>query len=152
MNTYDLIIVGSGSGLMVLETALSTGLRCAMIEQSKFGGTCLTKGCIPSKMLVHPADLIRETQEAGRIGLPYAQPEPDWAKVAGRMWHQIRYSEKIERNLSQAQGLDVYKGTGEFTGPHTMIVRYTDGTQSEELTAERIVIAVGARSFVPSIQ
>lgn len=152
MKSYDLVIVGSGSGLVVLETALAQGLRCAMIERSKFGGTCLTKGCIPSKMLVHPADLIRETQEAWRIGLPYTQPEPDWGRISDRMWRRIDYNERIEQNLDQTPGLDLYKGTGEFTGPRTMVVRYADGTQPEELTAERFVVAVGARSFVPPIQ
>ena len=69
MKHYDLIIIGSGSGLMVLEAALAKGLSCAIVERSKFGGTCLTKGCIPSKMLVYPADLIRDAEQASRIGV-----------------------------------------------------------------------------------
>ncbi|NLP00136.1 MAG: dihydrolipoamide dehydrogenase, partial [Clostridiaceae bacterium] len=64
MKTFDIIVIGSGAGLMVIEAALSAGMSCAIIEKSKFGGTCLTKGCIPSKMLVYPADLVRESEKA----------------------------------------------------------------------------------------
>lgn len=60
MKTCGGAVVGSGSGPMVAEAALSAGLSCAVAEKAKFGGTCLTGGCIPSKALVYPADLIRE--------------------------------------------------------------------------------------------
>ncbi len=92
MKKYDLVVVGSGAGLMVLQAALQQGLKCAIVENSKFGGTCLTKGCIPSKMLVYPADLIREAQDAGRVGLRFQSPEADWAAVSERMWAQIGHS------------------------------------------------------------
>lgn len=52
MKKYDLVVIGSGAGLMVAEVAMQIGVKCALIEKDKFGGTCLTKGCIPSKMLV----------------------------------------------------------------------------------------------------
>lgn len=152
MKKYDLAIVGSGSGLMVLEAALSMGLECAMVEKSKFGGTCLTKGCIPSKMLVYPADLIREAQDAGRVGLAFAKPEVDWGVVAGRMWNQINHSDAIARNLREVPGLDVYEGAGEFTGPRAMRVTYPDGRPPEEFEADKFVLAPGARTLVPPIE
>lgn len=74
MKKYDVIILGSGSGLVVLEEAVASGKKCAIVEKSKFGGTCLTRGCIPSKMLVYPADLIREAETASRIGLEFSPP------------------------------------------------------------------------------
>jgi len=152
MERYDLAIVGSGAGLMVLEAALSRGLRCAIVEKSKFGGTCLTKGCIPSKMLAYPADLIREAGHARRIGLDFSPPEVDWAKISARMWEQIGHSKSIENTLLGTENLTVYKGTGEFTGPNSMKVSYTGGEPSSEFEAERFVVAVGARSFVPEIE
>ncbi|MEM5781275.1 MAG: FAD-dependent oxidoreductase, partial [Lawsonibacter sp.] len=91
MEHFDLVIVGSGAGLMVMEAALEKGLRCALIEKAKVGGTCLTKGCIPSKMLVYPADMIREAEEAGRIGLELDPPRFNWDVIAGRMWEQINF-------------------------------------------------------------
>jgi len=59
MEKYDLLVIGAGAGLLVIEAALGQGLKCALVEKAKIGGTCLTKGCIPSKMLVYPADMIR---------------------------------------------------------------------------------------------
>jgi len=152
MKKYDLVVVGSGAGLMIVEAALSAGLRCAIVEKSKFGGTCLNKGCIPSKMLVYPADLIREAEESARIGVRFQPPEVDWERVSKRLWNQIGNNEGIRRSLKRAEGLDVFEGAGEFTAPGRMVVRYADGTKSEEFTADRFVIAAGARSFVPPIE
>jgi len=152
MKKYNLVVVGSGAGLMVLEAALQRGLKCAIVEKAKFGGTCLTKGCIPSKMLVYPADLIREAQEASRIGLTFQPPQADWATVARRMWGQIGHSEGIRKSLKGAPGLDVYEGTAEFTGPKRMHVVYPDGAASEEFTSDGFILAAGARSFVPPVE
>lgn len=152
MKKYDLAVVGSGAGLMVLEAALQQGLKCAIVENSKFGGTCLTKGCIPSKMLVYPADLIREAEAAGRVGLKFQPPQADWAAVSERMWGQIRHSEGIRRSLKRTAGLDVYEGTAEFTGERRMRVLYDGGAASEEFTAGAFLLAAGARSFVPRIE
>jgi mycothione reductase len=149
---YDLIIIGSGSGLMVLEAALAKGLSCAIVERSKFGGTCLTKGCIPSKMLVYPADLIRDAEQASRIGVQLGTPSVDWERVSTRMWKQINYSKRIAENLHEMPGVDVYEATGEFTGPNTLSVKYLEGSETEEISGDRFVIAAGARSFVPNIE
>ncbi len=151
MKQYDLVVVGSGAGLMVLEAALTQGLKCAIVEKSKFGGTCLTKGCIPSKMLVYPADLIREAREAGRIGLSFQPPEADWAAISRRLWTQIGHSEGIRRGLKSTSGLDVYEGTAQFTAPKRMRVLYESGETTEEFSAGSFVLAAGARSFVPPV-
>jgi dihydrolipoamide dehydrogenase len=152
MKKYNLVVVGSGAGLMVLEAALQQGLKCAIVEKSKFGGTCLTKGCIPSKMLVYPADLIREAQEASRIGLTFQPPEADWAKVSERMWGQIGHSEGIKKSLKKVPDLDVYEGTAEFTGEKRMRVVYEGGAASEEFASDGFILAAGARSFVPPVE
>lgn len=152
MKKYDLVVIGSGAGLMVIEAALSEGLNCALVEKAKFGGTCLTKGCIPSKMLVYPADLIREAESAARIGLSFGVPDTDWAKISSRIWKQINYNKEIEKNLSGVTNLDVYKGTAEFTAPYEIKVNSADGKQIGKFRADKTVIAAGARSFVPSIE
>ena len=151
MKKFDMAIIGSGSGLMVMEAALNAGLSCAVVERGKFGGTCLTRGCIPSKMLVYPADLLREAGDAARIGLSFAPPETDWGLVGKRMFRQIGYSESIRENLLKTKGLKVYEGTGSFTGEHTMRVTYGEGRPDDEFEADRFVIAAGARSFIPPV-
>lgn len=149
MEHFDLAIIGSGAGLMLVEPALENGLRCALIEKDKIGGTCLTKGCIPSKMLVYPAEFKRDCEQAGRIGIKTGNTSFDWDKIAGRMWEQINFSDKIEENLASDEGLVVYKGNGSFTSPHTLKIQFGDGRPDEEIHAERIVVAAGARSQVP---
>ena len=118
MKKFDIVVIGSGAGLMVIEAAVTMGLKCAIIEKSKFGGTCLTKGCIPSKMLVYPADLIRETEKSDRVGVQFKKPHVDWNVISKRMWKQINYSLSIEKNLKKIENLQVYNGTAEFTGKH----------------------------------
>ncbi len=152
MKKFDIAVIGGGSGLMVIDAALNKKMKCAIIEKAKFGGTCLTRGCIPSKMLVYPADLIRETQKSSRIGLDFSPPAINWDTVANRMWRQISYSSKIKEGLNQSEGLTVYTGIGEFTSSKTMRVSSEAGNEIEEFEADRFIIAAGARSFVPNIE
>ena len=148
---FDLVIVGSGAGLMVMEAALNKGLRCAIVEKGKFGGTCLTKGCIPSKMLVYPADFIREAEESGRVGIRTPRPEIDWNVLSKRMWAQIDFNKSIESSLQNLPNLTVYKGTGAFTGPNHMAVS-CEGKADEILYGDKFVIAAGARTFIPPVE
>ena len=153
MKKYDLIVVGSGVGLTILSQAINQGMECALIEQSKFGGTCLTKGCIPSKVLVYPADKIREAEEAKIIGLTFNPPTIDWNEIGKRMWSQIDESNQIDTGLSQAPNLTIYRGTGFFTGKKNMKVKLNDtGKYSEEFTAEKIILASGGRTAIPPIK
>ncbi len=100
MKVYDIVIIGSGAGLHILSMAMQKGLRCALVERSKFGGTCLTRGCIPSKILVYPADVIREAEHAKRIGLKFKLEDLDWKKISERMElkqnMQIRFRIKMQ--------------------------------------------------------
>ena len=68
MKRYDLLVIGSGAGMNVASTAVSHGMRVALVDNGPLGGTCLNRGCIPSKVLLHPADVIRMVQEAGYEG------------------------------------------------------------------------------------
>jgi len=147
-----MVVVGSGAGLMVLEEALNQGLECAIIEKAKFGGTCLTKGCIPSKMLVYPADFIREMERSSRIGITSYSPQIEWNTISKRMWGQIDFHKEIESNLLSMPNLTVYKGNGTFTGNDSMAVRYEDGSLDDVICGDKFILAVGARSFVPPFE
>ncbi len=152
MREFDIVIIGSGIGLSFIDTALKMGMKCAFIEYSKFGGTCLTRGCIPSKILVHPADIIREAKHAKKIGLEFEHPGIDWKIISERMWSQIDQSKEIERSLSNIKNLTVFKGTGEFTGPYSMKVKLNHGGYSEEFRGKKFIIGAGGRSFIPPIE
>ncbi|QEE15258.2 dihydrolipoyl dehydrogenase [Promethearchaeum syntrophicum] len=153
MLEYDLIVVGSGVGLTVLSQGLQMGLKCAVIEDAKMGGTCLTRGCIPSKVLVYPADVIREAEQAKKIGLDIKIEKINWELISERMWSQIDESKSIENSLSHAQNLTIYQGVGEFVGDYEMKVRLNkNGEYSEKFRGKKIVLASGGRSFIPPIE
>lgn len=151
MEEYDLVVIGSGVGLTVVNTGLQMGWKCALIEDTKLGGTCLTRGCIPSKVLVHPADLIREAEHAKKVGLEFKLKHVNWNQISVRMWSQINESKEMEQGLSQVPNLKLYRGIGEFTGEYEMEVKSTTGTSLGKLKGKRFVIASGARSLIPPI-
>lgn len=150
MERYDITVIGGGAGLMVVEAAIQEGFKCCIIEEAKFGGTCLTKGCIPSKILVAPADLIREAQRANKIGLEFQMPTIKWDVMTERMWAQINLSKRVEEKFRKAKNVDVLKGRGEFIDPNTMKVTESDGSE-KTIESDVFVIASGARTFIPPI-
>ncbi len=150
MQKFDIAVLGAGSGLLIMEGARDHGMTCAVIEKGAFGGTCLNRGCIPSKMLVYPADLIREAERGERVGVTYGKPEVDWAKVARRMRRQIDVNTELEQEVSETKGVTVFRGEGAFVNAHTLDIRMNDGG-TQRITADRIVIATGARTRVPDI-
>jgi mycothione reductase len=153
MDKYDLVVIGSGAGLNILNYGLQMGLNCALIEDTKLGATCLTRGCIPSKVLVHPADLIREAEHAKKVGLTFSLEEANWELIAKRMWSQIDESKEIEQGLSEVSNLKLYKGIGEFVGEYEMQVRSVKTNEIiGHFKGEKFVLASGARSFIPPIK
>jgi dihydrolipoamide dehydrogenase len=153
METYDLVVIGSGAGLNVLNMGIQLDMKCALVEDTKLGATCLTRGCIPSKVLVHPADLIREAQHASKVGIHFNVERIDWEFISKRMWSQIDESKQIEEGLSHVPNLTLYKGIGEFTGEYEMQVKSNDEKEIlGRFKGEKFVIASGARSFIPPIE
>ncbi len=146
MQTFDLIVIGSGSGLEVSAAAAERGMKVAVIEDGPFGGTCLNRGCIPSKMLVHVADVARTIAEAERFGIHASIDRIDWPFIVERTFADIdRDAANILEGNRRAQNITVFDGTARFMGPKQLAVG--DAT----LTAESIVIAAGTRPSVPDI-
>jgi dihydrolipoamide dehydrogenase len=150
MNKYDLVVLGSGAGLMVMEAAISYGWTVAVVEKDKLGGTCLTKGCIPSKMLVYPAEFIREAENSARFGVDSKKPMLDWEKVSCRMWEQIDFSNTIKSNLGNVPGLTLYEGEGAFVSSHELMVKDANG-EEVKIYGEHFLIATGAKSLIPPV-
>ena len=152
MKEFDLIVVGSGAGLLVLEAGLQAGWTCALVENGPIGGTCLNRGCIPTKILTTPADLLREVQAARRIGVSAPEASIDWDLLSERMWAKIGKNADMEESLRAMPGLTLYRGTAEFTAIKRLRVRpAVPGGPEEEIAGTRIVLAGGARSLVPPI-
>ncbi|MBP2631250.1 MAG: dihydrolipoamide dehydrogenase [Firmicutes bacterium] len=148
---YDVIIIGSGSGNIVLDAALKQGLKCAQIEKGRFGGTCLTRGCIPTKVMVTAADYLREMDKFEKIGINTGSASINWETVSQRVWEKINESNDVLSYYQAAKNLDIYQGIGYFTREKVIQIALNDGTLSEEITADKIFIAAGAHTNVPQI-
>jgi mycothione reductase len=142
---YDLVIVGSGSGNSLVTPELA-GWNIAIVEEGVFGGTCLNVGCIPTKMFVYPADLVRNAYEWDRIDVHGPVPHADWAAMRDRIFARIDpiSAGGREYRKSGSANVTLYETHAEFSGPRTLRL----GT-GETLTADHIVLATGSRATVP---
>jgi mycothione reductase len=146
MKTFDLIVIGSGSGLEVSSAAAQRGLSVAVVEPGPFGGTCLNRGCIPSKMLIHSADVAEAVRRAGLFGVNARVTSIDWKAIVGRVTDMVDSDARaVEEGNREAPNITVFKSIGRFAGRKVLEVG------GEEITAETIVIAAGARPALPRI-
>ena len=152
MQKYDVIVIGTGAGNIVLDAALKKGLRCAVIEKGKFGGTCLTRGCIPTKVLATAADYIREIKDLPKIGVEVGPARMNWEVVSRRVWEKIDEHKGVLAYYKKHENLEVYQGSAAFTGEKVLQVKYKDGSLSEEMTADKIFIGVGAKTKLPEVE
>lgn len=146
MKEYGLIVIGSGAGVNVVNAALAKGLTVAVVEEGPIGGTCLNRGCIPSKVLIHAADTIREAQDAAKIGVDLRLDKVDYPLLKKRMWDLVLTGRhEMEDGAKNTPGLDFYNTFGSFVSDYTMQI----GTDT--IRAPKIVIASGARAQIPPI-
>lgn len=106
MTDYDLVIMGAGSGNM-LPTEELAGWRIAVVETDRFGGTCLNRGCIPSKMLVHTADVARTVHDAPRFGIRAELPAADWPAIRERVFSRIDPIHERAVEFRRRHGIEV---------------------------------------------
>jgi len=147
MEKYDVLVIGSGSGMTIASNAVASGLKTAVVEHGPMGGTCLNRGCIPSKMLIYPADVIVMIQEAEKFGIDATVKSIDFKKVMSRMHDVVdEDSQRQGKAVEVGPRIAWHKDTGEFVSDYTMKV----GNQI--IKAEKIFIVSGARPDVPPIK
>ncbi|MEW6722508.1 MAG: dihydrolipoyl dehydrogenase [Candidatus Micrarchaeota archaeon] len=146
MQKFDLIVIGAGSGLDVAVAAASRGMKVAIIEEGPMGGTCLNRGCIPSKILIHSADVMQTIKSAHKFGISVGKVSVDFKKVMARARTVDAEAAEIEANLRKAKNITLFRERAKFTGPKTVKVK------SGEISAEKILIAAGTRPSVPPIE
>ena len=147
MKEYDLIVIGSGAGMNVASNAYEQSLRVAVIENGPMGGTCLNRGCIPTKILTYVADIITQAKHLKELGVEVEIKKIDYPWIMKRMRDEVDGDSREQgESVTAAQGIDWYKGTGEFVDDYTMEI---DG---EKIRAPNIIIASGSRPLIPDIK
>ena len=142
VNSYDLIVIGAGSGNMLLGGELEH-LRAAIIEPDRFGGTCLNRGCIPSKMLVVTADAARAVGQAERLGVHATLDRVDWPAIRARVFDRLDPLHDAAVAYRRRSGIDVYTDPARFVEPRVLEVG------DQQLTADQVVVAAGSRPVIP---
>jgi mycothione reductase len=146
VKAYDVIVVGSGSGDIIVDAALAKGLSVAWVDKGPLGGTCDNVGCVPTKMIIASADRIVQIQEAEKLGITSQILGVDFQAIMQRMrQHRTEGQEERRRAIAKADGLDFYEVEGHFVEQRILEVG------EDRIQAERIFIATGARPLVPVI-
>jgi pyruvate/2-oxoglutarate dehydrogenase complex dihydrolipoamide dehydrogenase (E3) component/uncharacterized membrane protein YdjX (TVP38/TMEM64 family) len=147
----NLVVIGAGSaGLVAAYIAAAVKAEVTLIEKYKMGGDCLNTGCVPSKALIRSAKLLATMKRASEFGLKSAKAEFDFADVMERVQRVVKAvapHDSIERYTRL--GVECITGEAKITSPWTVEVKTAEGTRT--LATRAIVIAAGARPFVPAI-
>jgi mycothione reductase len=146
---YDLIVIGTGSAMNLVDPFLRSkpGARVAVIDKDEPGGICLTRGCIPTKLLVSVADVVRHVESAGDFGIDVTVNKIDFPKIMKRMRDHIDPDiESIRKGLSKSPDIDYYHKPAKFVAPKTLEV---DG---KKIQGETILLCTGSKVLLPPIQ
>jgi dihydrolipoamide dehydrogenase len=144
---FDVLVIGSGSGMLIASVAVDQGLKVALVESGRMGGTCINRGCVPSKMLLYPADVITTAKQADKLGVNATINSVDFSNIMTRMHTLVDGDSNMQaKAVENTPGLAWFKETGEFIGDHKMQVG------NHTITAKKIFIVSGARVAIPPIK
>lgn len=147
MKKYDLIVIGAGSGLNVSSAAADRGFKVAIIEEGPLGGTCLNRGCIPSKMLIHSADVAGIIDKAKSFGINSKGYSVNFKKLVTRITGIVdKDARDIEQGIKEDKNTSLYKTRGRFIGERTL------QAGKETIYGDKVVIATGTRPLIPKIE
>ena len=161
--TYDLIIIGAGTtGLRACVDAANLGKKVAVVENRIVGGTCLNRGCIPSKLLIYGAEILQTLKHANKFGINIKSNKPQ-ISFQQAMLHQrnvINSAQKsAEKNITNLKNVDVYKGDAKFLNKnsieifHRKLNKYNeDDVKVEIIKSKNIIIATGGNPITSNIK
>ena len=143
-NNFDLVVLGSGPGGYVAAIrAAQLGLATAVVEKDpKLGGTCLHRGCIPTKALLHTAETLEQIREAGSLGIDVGAPSLDVARAQKRKQQVVDKNARGIEYLFKKNGITPVRGRGRLAGPGRVEVVGEDGRRT--LTARNVLVATGS--------
>jgi dihydrolipoamide dehydrogenase len=148
---FDLIVIGSGSGLDVADAAANHGLNVAIIEKDMMGGTCLNRGCIPSKLLIHSANVAETIRRAKIFGINIGEFSVDFEKMVKRVNDFTDAdSEAIKRSYQNSDNPVFFPKECKFVGDKR--ISFVGGEKTTTITADKILIASGTKPKIPEIR
>ena len=143
---YDLITIGAGSGgVRASRRAAATGARTAIVENLRFGGTCVMRGCVPKKLLVYASHFADDFEDSGGYGWQAVDPGFDWPKLIAAKNKELDRLEAVYHRILGEAGVEEVFATATLADPHTVEV---DG---KALTAETLLVATGGWPKMPPI-
>lgn len=147
MKEYDVIVIGSGGGTKIAMPCAKQGMKVALIEEDDFGGTCLNRGCIPSKMLIHPAEVADLATHSQTIGLDITgEAKLRFRDVIARIKRDVTHiSQENQEKHKTFPGITFYGDHAVFTQNHVLQVG------GETITAPKIFVGTGSRPQIPDI-
>ncbi|WP_061233243.1 dihydrolipoyl dehydrogenase [Leptospira noguchii] len=147
MKEYDMIVIGTGGGTKLVTPPSKIGYKVAVIEKENPGGTCLNRGCIPSKMLIYPAEILSLAKHSDKFQISFPEkPKVDFKTLVERISKTVDdESASILPAYDKNPNITYISGTASFISDKIITVN------GEELTAEKIFIASGARPAIPDI-
>ncbi len=149
MKEYDLITIGTGSAMPIVDAMIQEKphMKVAVIDKDEPGGICLTRGCIPSKILLYPAELVRTVERAREFGIDIDMKKIDFKKVMERMRTLIHEEiNMIREGLSNSKNIDYYHTVAEFVAPYTLKVG------DETIMSKIIFLCTGSKPIAPPIK
>lgn len=147
MEQFDVLVIGSGSGMLVASIAVEQGFKVALVEHGKMGGTCINVGCVPSKMLIYPADVLATFKDADKLGVHVKMDWVDFNNIMNRMHALVNHDTGQQAAAVETTAdLTWFKEKGEFISDYTMQV----GTRT--ITAKVIFIVSGAHTTIPPVK
>jgi len=151
MEEYDFLVVGSGSGLEVANIAARQGQSVAVVEKGPLGGTCLNRGCIPSKHLLYHADVLETIERAAEFDIEATVEDVAFADIVRKVNEEVgEDAESIRRGLQSSSQHDLYQGEGRFVDDRAVEIVGGDD-EGARLRAETVLIAAGTRPAIPDI-
>jgi dihydrolipoamide dehydrogenase len=149
VKSFDLIVIGTGSAMDIVDALLqrNPNMSIAVIDRDEPGGICLTRGCIPSKILLYPAELVRTIEKAKELGIEVDIKTKHFGDIMGRMRSLTsKEIDDIRKGLTHTSNIVYYPTTAEFTAPYTM------KAGSDVITGRTILLCTGSKPLIPSVK
>ncbi len=144
---YDLFVIGGGSGgVRAARVAAAEGVKVALAEEDRYGGTCVIRGCVPKKLMVFASEYAGMVEDAQAYGWDIKPGAFDWDAFKGKLHAELDRLEGIYRNLLKNSGVESFDQRAKMVDAHT--VELADGTQK---TAKHILLAMGGRPVWPDL-